>query len=318
MSETNPTPPPAIETPIALPDAKWSCQALRLDENAQAQGALSEALTVGQKFVLQCEGSPVALAKEKLRLSLPKDNPYALRILQTQSLTETSASFVATSWVVGPSRVRDVVLTDGEKRIELSGFSFEVKSVITPENNPEGKPYPPAGPLSIHLPLFIWVVLSLAVLLAAFLTIKAVRRSMQRKRLLKELGRHGTALSPFNQFAKDLRGLARKFPHAGSGAKAWSLEDSKQYLSDLNSYFRWFLARELLIPTLEFSDSRILKEFKKRYPAIFKAVAKDLRLALGELEKALKTKEAVAGEDAQQITELCRKLAERVVRLRSE
>lgn len=306
--------PPLPKATPAPPDVQWSCETSQIDpKTGQATEQPTGQLTVGQKFLLTCEGPPVQLNAQKLTMELPKELKYALRLLQTKSLGETKAEFVATTYMVGDMKFQNPVLTDGTKRVGLGQFELNTATVIDPAKNPEGKPYGPWTPVQIDWPVVVWV--SFGILAVAIGTVigLAVRRSIERKRLLAQLEKHATALSPYNQFNKDLRKLNRQL----TATKTWTSEASGQFFNELNESFRWYLARELIVPAIDSGPSWILRSIRKADPELYKNVKKDLYLALVELQKAMDAKQAASPEDAQQLSELCRVLADRITKARS-
>jgi hypothetical protein len=80
-------------------DAQWSCKTAGINPKGDPEGELPENLSVGTKFFLLCEGPQLVLSKDHLSLELPKDAKYALRLLETKSLSDTKGEFVATSWI---------------------------------------------------------------------------------------------------------------------------------------------------------------------------------------------------------------------------
>lgn len=314
-----PSPPSAAQAmpPPVAPDVQWSCKPSALSADGKPAGDISESLTVGQKFLLACEGPSVKLEASRLHLELPKEHKYVLRILQTKSLNETSAEFIATTYVApgGELKFKNPVMSDGEKRVGMGDFAIPVQSVIKQEENPERKPFGPWSPTKIDWPASVYI--AIAVLCVAVGTVigLAIARSIERKRLLALLEKNAIALSPYNQFNKDLRQLNRQF--TGLGTKKWGPETAREYIRDLNQSFRWFLTRELVIPALEARPARVLNQVSKVDKKLHKEVRKDLFVALNELKSALEAEQAASAEDAQQLSELCRTLADRVARARS-
>lgn len=289
----------ASSAPTAPVDVQWKCQVVKSSEPD---------LTVGARFDLECGGASASLNKDGLSLELPKAAKYALRLLETKELTDTHATFAATSHVAGQIKLPNPVLTDGKVRVGLGEIQINVASVVKQEEGQEPKPYPPWAAEAMGLPLFVWVFVGVLIAVAAWGVFMAVRQSLARKRLLKELETHGTALSPYNQFNKELRALMRHYP-MGINVK-WSPELALQYCKELNQSFRWFLSRELIVPAFDFKPQKIVKELKKADRSLHRAVGKELRLALREIDKALSASGKVSADDAQQLTELCRKLAD--------
>jgi hypothetical protein len=291
----------ASSAPTAPVDVQWKCQVVKSSEPD---------LTVGARFDLECGGASASLNKDGLSLELPKAAKYALRLLETKEFTDTHATFVATSHVAGQIKLPNPILTDGKIRVGLGEIQLDVVSVVKQEEGQEPKPYPPWQAETMGLPLFVWVFVGVLIAVAAWGVFMAVRQNLARKRLLKELETHGTALSPYNQFNKELRALTRHYPMGNN--VAWSPELALQYCKELNQSFRWFLSRELIVPAFDFKPQKVVKELKKTDRALYRAVGKELRLALREIDKALSASGKVSADDAQQLTDLCRKLADAI------
>ena len=272
-------------------------------------------MTVGDTFLLSCEGAPLALAKENLHLELPKEQKYSLKLLETRTLSDTRAEFIATTWASGEQKLANPVLTDGAKRIGLGKIELTVATVIDPKQNPESKPFPPVGPLSVSWPMAVWftLVATVFVLIAAFWN--RVSRSMRRKRLLRLLESNPIAQKPYHQFNKELRRLGREIPSSDTD---WALDKANLFLRELESALRWYLARELVIPAFDRSPTELARDLKRKDGRLDKAVRRELVIALQELEKA---SAAMAGNkilsvgDAQQILELARGVADRIDRM---
>lgn len=306
---------PGVGEPIGgSPPVSWACESRQLDASGNAGEALAEPLTVGQKFVLRCEGSPISgLNREKLRLELPKEHQFALRILEVKSIGETGGEFVAVTWVASEGRL-EPVLTDGNARVSLGQVELKARSVITPETNPENKPFPPWGSAILPWPVYMWVVVGVLLALLVGSILLAVRKTLARRRLLKLLKDNAPALTPYHQFNKELRKIVRQIP---GGPTPWTPDEAQKHFTELDQSIRWFLARELVIPAIDSRPKRVVREVEKVAPNLFKEIRKDLLLALTELEKAISNAKAAKAEDAHQLTELCRRLADRIGKPRS-
>lgn len=322
--------PPALEAAVreaqaaaAQPgadgaEAVWNCRAQVAGPDEAPGEVLREPLTVGQKFVLSCEGAPLSLNLDKaaLRLALPKEEKYKLKLLRVQELREDGATLTVTSYRVGKNELKNAVLTDGSRKVALSGPGFELQSVVNPQENPEGKLIPPPAPLNVNWPVWLWGGLTAVLLTGLVVAVVRGRRSLQRKRWLAELARHGTALTPYHQFNKDLRALGRQA--STFRPETWNAQAAGSYIDELNRAFRWYLAREFTVPAHEWSPSAIAAEIRKRDHGVHKRVGRDLNVALRELNKAMAAKEKLSYVDSQQILEICRKVADEVRRGRGE
>ena len=303
-----PQPAPPVK-PTPTPTHQWACTLHGLDTDE-----LPAKITVGDKLRLDCEGPPAKLSAAKLEIALSENQTYALHLLESKSLSETKATLIVTPWRAGEWKVSNPALTDGTLRIGLGDQEYTVTTVLDAKTNPEGKPFPPMHPLTLAWPLWLWLFVAAIGVGVLYLVGLAVRKSLRRKRLLATLEKNATALSPVNHFNKELRRLQRQIPLDGA---PWSVDESRAFFKDLDGQFRWFLARELVIPALDGSTSSILKDTKTSSPEVFKTSSRDLRVALLELRKAVGASTAQSGEDALQLMDLARKVADRIAKERN-
>jgi hypothetical protein len=294
-------------------DVQWTCKTFALDSSGQLAGELPVTTTVGSRFQLTCEGPPIVLNRAQLSLELPKMQQYQLKILDTRELTDGRAEFIVTSWSAGDVKLSNPVLTDGAKRIGLGDIHFSIASVIDKKTNPEPKPFGPWSPVLLPLPVWIWfgaIILIVAVVSPIFIF---VRRRVRRRKLLKQLAKNPITMTPYFQFNKELRKLVRQIPNDRSD---WSLDVAQKYVHELDECLRWFLARELVLPVFARGPGEILRDLKRGHSDLFTAMRRDFTVTLGEIEKARQSEKRVTIEDAQQITELARGLADRIHKTR--
>ncbi len=240
------------------------------------------------------------------------DQPPQFYIQEIRELKETGATLVVSPWLAGNVKLQNPVLTDKKVRVGLGEIELQMTSVMDPAKNPEGKPYPPEHPLTLAWPLWFWVLIAALAVGVAYVVGLAVRQSLRRKRLLTLLEKNAIALSPLNHLNKELRKLQRQIP---VGDQKWDQMGSRSFFKTLETEFRWFLARELVIPAIEGSTRTIQRTLKKNDPDLFKAVSRDLRIVLTETRKA-QTSNA-GSDDAVQLMELVRTLASRIVKERT-
>jgi hypothetical protein len=295
-------------------DANWSCAVNKPTVGGVAGGPLDHPITVGEKVVLVCEGDSANLKQDQLRLELRKEEKYSLKILETQSLEPNKGIFTVTSYKTGEGEIKGVVLTDGTLRIALNNINFSVSSVIDPMQNPEGKPYMPSNPVGLLLPTYVWFALAAIIALIGIIVLSAFQKSAQRRRLLRELSLHGSALSPYQLLNKEMRALTRSYQSAAS----WTPETAEKFISELERAFRWYLTREFVIPAHEWRSGAISKELRRKERLLSKQIDKDLRLTLRELEKGHAASARLTVVDASQILDLCRKVADRIHNFRKE
>ncbi len=304
--ETAGIPPgPTTEAPQPKPtpqmDKQWTC-------NLQT-GAEGE-ITVGTKLTMQCIGDPVKFDRKGLWIDNRDDHRFSLRLLEVKSLTDTKAELVVTSWAAGEQKIPNPALTDGKIRVGMGDQEINVASVVDPKENPEGKSYGPYAPMTIPWPIWVWLVVAAVAALVSIALWIPVRRSMRKKKLRTLLEQNAIALTPFNHFNKEIRKLLKLVPTA-TGA-TWHDGDARTFFRELDSAFRWFLTRELVVHAIDGSPAKVVSEIKGANRSIWSSSRKDLRLALEEMAKAQMGR--VKPEDALQIAELCRSLSDKIAK----
>ncbi len=297
-----------------MADVHWQCQLNHLNlTSGLTEAPLTDAdsLTVGEKFVLDCQGPEVAgINASASTIELPKEQQYALRILKNLGMDSHKASFVATSYSVNPGghQFQNLFLSDGKSRIALDGIKFKVKSVITKENNPKNEAYPPWGPFGFSYPVWIWAGF---VILFVFMTSFGIEKLIQiikRKRFYKLLASNPPALSAYHAITKDLRQFGKEALRPSS----FTSEVSLKLIDDLHQSFRWFLSRKLMFSCFDLSPSQILRAIKEKDENLFKKVSHTLSLALIEVERWQNRPSQIKLEDAGQLIEMVRGAAEMV------
>lgn len=251
-------------------------------------------LTVGSPFVLKCSGDlPVEWSEGPLRLVFPaEDQAYTLALLKTVKLEPTTAEFEVTGYKPGNHKPDYVRVLQGERGFEFSRPQWEIKSVLKQDQQPQ--PFGPFGPYTVPLPMWVWLALLLAAAALALLIWRGVRRSSQRRALREELKRHGTTLTPLNQFYRDSRALKRRLDKASADS------DARAALEDLDRDFRLYVLRRFSIPALEWSEAAILGDVRRRHRRVFQRAADPLRKTLRELRR-LKGRDLVPVRDVEQL-----------------
>ncbi len=294
-----------------MADIHWQCQLNHLGvEKDQAAALLgeSEQLTVGDQFVLTCQGPEAAgIDPAASTLELPKEQQYALKILKNLGMDSHKATFVATSYLVNPNghQFPNLFLTDGKVRIALDDVKFKVKSVITKENNPKNEPFPPFGPYGFAYPNWLWVGLAIILVFFSSFVIEKIWQVRSRRKFMKLLASNPPVLSAYHNFSKDMRQLARENLRPGFDSAI-----AKKFIDELGPIFRWYLSRTLLFSTFDLSAAEVLKQFRLRYPDLFKKVNHTLSRALVEVERWQNRPSQIKLEDANQLLEMVRHAAE--------
>lgn len=278
------------------------------------QGA--EDLTVGKIFNLNCRGDiEVNWIKDfPLALSFPnKEDFYTLYILKPDVLAGNEAQFQVTAYKAGefkPEFVRVVQMqgpgqSSAEIGFEIAKPTWTVKSVLKP--NEKNEPVPPFGPWSLSLPMWMIFAVVIALALAGYFTIRKLRKYSQRNKMLVELQRHKTPLSPLHQYYRDARNLRRRLHSAKQ------VEDLGQLSQDLNKEFRLYVLRQFLIPTLDWSDGQIVRDLRRRHKKVYLQAGDHLRKTLRELTR-LQTRQPVLFKDVEQMQRMSLEAVERIDR----
>jgi hypothetical protein len=239
----------------------WLCRRTDVAEDASPEARV---LTVGQEFNLKCSGSGTPLLKaDALRMDLPAEQKYALKVLKTLSLEASGAEFVVTSYQTGAVALQDAKISDGEQSIALTGIEFQVASVLQVEPDKTPEPFPAWPSVWMWWPVHVWLILAI-LLTASLLVLTLILRAAARQRkFLSQLNERGTHLSPADQLNKDLRNLAK-------------LADVDERRRQLEESVRWYLALKLRVNVLDQRDPRP----QRRARAVAKAIMKSSNLKM--------------------------------------
>jgi hypothetical protein len=271
-----------------------------------------EQWTVGETFVLNCEGPTVEFASTELTFQEKDKTGYELRILEVEKQTENHLILQATSYVPQAHQFKDLQIQDqGHSVARVEPFQLPVKSVIT---NPNQKPYGPAGAVTLSYPTWLTLVLVAALLGSFIYWIFWFRRRRQMRGVIEELKQHNTALGAFNQFNKDLRVLGRK--HIFGDDKHWSEQAKQRYIENLDEIFRLYLLREFYVPALDWSSGPTLRSIAKQDKAFYPRYGAELSKCLKELDRAKEDVQKLQAHDCQQLTQMTKKVTQAIWRLR--
>lgn len=294
MSEPVPTSQPAL--PI------WTCDILP----SKAENAVPlESLTVGAKFHMSCKGDiPVEWAEGPLQVQFAKkEETYILAVLKAEQLESTRAELMVTSYKPGEHKPEYVRIVQGTQGFEVSKPTWTIQSVLKKEEQPQA--FPPFGPWSLGFPLWIIIAVATVLGLLAFFIFRKSRRHIQRRRMLEELARHTTALTPINQFYRDARQLRRRLNTVKTA------EELKPVAEDLNREFRLYVLRRFQIPTLDWSDRAIVEDLRKRHRKVYEQAGDSLKKTLRELSR-LGSQPQVKPHDVEQLHQMSVQTAEKV------
>ncbi len=289
----------------------WKCE---FQPDTTPEATPLDNLTVGAPFLLNCRGDiEVTWIKDfplGVRFAKPEE-AYSLQILKTEHLGPQEARFQVTAYKAGPHKpeyMRVVQMQGpgaGELGFEVAKPEWTVKSVLKP--NQPNQPYPPFGPWGISLPMWLWLVVVFAVAAVAYAAIRKVRKMNQRSKMLADLARHKTPLSPLHQFYRDTRNLRRKL----HGAK--QVEELGELSRDLNREFRLYVLRQFQIPTLDWTDGQIVRDLRRRHKKVYRVAGDHVRKTLRELTR-LQAQQPVLFKDVEQMQRMSLETVERIDR----
>ncbi len=293
----------------------WKCE---FQPDTTPEAAPLDNLTVGAPFLLNCKGDlevtwikdfPIALSFGK------KEDAYSLHILKTEHLGPQEARFQVTAYKAGqhkPEYVRVVQMQGpgaGELGFEMAKPEWTVKSVLKP--NQKNEPYPPFGPWGISLPAWLWLAVVFVLAALGYAAVRKFRKMRQRARMMAELARHKTPLSPLHQYYRDARNLRRKLHNAKQ------VEELGALSRDLDREFRLYVLRQFQIPTLDWTDGQIVRDLRRRHKKVYRAAGDHLRKTLRELTR-LQARQPVLFKDVEQMQRMSLETVERIDRAAGE
>lgn len=311
MSDTPDNAPVEETAPPELP--AWSCRVQKSDaENA----AELESLYVGDRYLLRCEGPFVDDLSNSLKL-VPKNetDSYSIKILDLRTVENEGLWADATSYKPGSVKLSAFQIVDGDRIIPIEGGELTVKSALKelpPEQlaNPEAMKMTMIGPFVLMMPLWYWALWAVAFFAIFGILGRLIFRKLQRKKILDNLARQATALTPYNQFNKEIREQMRKYTSTANVN-----EFGPAYLKDLDQSFRMYLLRELLVPANEWGTGAVMRDIKNRHKKLYKSFGPQLRRTLIEFDRAKKSLGAVSFDDCEQMRDMSRRAVDGVYRM---
>lgn len=264
---------------------KWNC----------ATTEKLKELTVGEKFIISCEGLKPLTFNENIKIILPqKKDSYRLYVLKTLKKSSQSLDLQVVSYRTGTFN-RPFIITDGKNSVSAEGLSFSVESVLS--NN--SKPHPPFGPWQNPWPLWYLSSWGLSFVLLLVATFFFGRAFLKRKNFIEKINSRKGSDSPSKNFARNLRKKDIANP---------------EYIKELEKLFKTFLEDLLLIPAYEKPPFIILRSLKKYNKVLHKSHGKKLKALLNEIEefKNKKIEETLSWEIQRNSLNLAFELEERV------
>lgn len=314
MSEADKNTQPAdiMEKPEPLP--AWNC---RVQKNDADESPELDALYVGDKYLLRCEGPFVDDLGQSLKLKPLEDvDQFAITVLEYRTIENDGIWATVTSYKPGNHKLSGFQLVDGERVIPIEGGELPVKSVLQelpPEqmNNPEAMKMKMLGPFTLAMPWWYWALWAAAIALVFAVAARWVWRKLQRKKILENLARQATALTPYNQFNKEIREQMRKYT-----STVETDDFGPIYMKDLDKSFRMYLLRELLVPANEWGTGAVMRDIKGRHRKIYKNLGPQVRRTLVEFDRARRDPKAVTFEDCEQMRDMSRRAVDGVYRMK--
>lgn len=277
--------------------------------NLPADLGEQKALTVGTIFQIQCEGMWPQLAADQIRIQIPEDQKYILKVLKAEFVSADVLSLEVTSYMAGDFQFPELVLTDGKETVHLKKIQYTVASVLDPQQ-PQQEPYGPMGPASLALPIWYYLVFAGILGLVVFAILGRIWIFKRRRDLLEELKAYDSPLSPMAQLSKDLRIYTREYPFLSGGEAPG--EVVTEFVHKLDQSFRVYLIRELRIPALDLKDKALLKAISKSHKKVWEGAGARIQDLIHELHKALLDSTKVKVRDARQLWTATQEVAEAI------
>lgn len=267
-------------------------------------------LTVGDAFTLQCDGDIGTPLKDNAQFVFEiEESTYTMHVLAVQESTEKNIKLLVTSYKPGDYTSQSLKISDGTNTVITQGVSWRVSSVLDPKAG-EPKPVPSMGPFLISYPLWFWLTIGAIVIALGGLFGWVFYRRTKARRLAAEIESFMTMLTPFGQFSRDMRTLARQIDKLKSETAKAPL------LQKLDEDFRSYLVRELKVPAHKYSSSQILRAIKKSNRRVYDEGGVDLRRVLSEFKKANQESEKIAARDCEDLFHLSRQVAEKIYNIK--
>ncbi len=292
----------------------WSCRVQKSDTDGSPD---LEALYVGDKYLLHCEGPFVDNLSQSLKLKpIDETDKYAISILELRTVENDGVWAMVTSYKPGNHKLSQFQWVDGDRVIPIEGGELLVQSVLQelpPEqlNSPDAMKMKMLGPFMLTMPWWYWALWAAALALVFSVLIRWVWRKIQRKKILENLARQTTALTPYNQFNKEIREQMRKYTSTTETNNLGPI-----YMKDLDASFRMYLLRELLVPANEWSTGAVMRDIKGRHKKVYKNWGPQVRRTLVEFDRAHKDPQAATFEDCEQMREMSRRAVDGVYRMK--
>lgn len=236
---------------------RWQCKFKDHPEN----------ITVGQKFLLLCDGEPEINFQKPIHIKfLDKKHDYSLHVLNTLKKESHFLALEVTSYRTGNFK-QPFIITDGERGFTVEDLSFTVQSVLEKGKEPP-KTYGPYGPFTPPPP--VWLISITAFSFFCLLTCVFIflRRLLKRKQFIQKVLDRKNHLNPSRSFIMGLRQMAKNPDYP---------------VKKLENLFKAFLEDLFFIPAQNQSAKQIMKNLKNSQKAVYKKEGRNLHHVLNEL-----------------------------------
>ncbi|MAF92382.1 MAG: hypothetical protein VX583_01105 [Bdellovibrionota bacterium] len=240
-------------------------------------------LTVGDEFILSCQGDSFDLIPDKFKIIWSKEVPdnvksYSLKILEVEKNTASEIAFRAKSFVAGKQKLNFQIDTGTEvyqvRALEINVASlleFYPKGYNDPKEaelvekaeeglqkfmqNQQPKAFPAIGGVEVSYPNYLWYFLAFALVLAALAGVFSYRKQKKKKQEEKRWQESRSPIGSHKDFHKSIRQQER----------AWYTGELEAQLlmDDLYKSLRMFFFREYKLNNQVKSHKHILDFFKK-------------------------------------------------------
>jgi hypothetical protein len=202
------------------------------------------------------------------------------------------------SYRVGPADKLSIEITDGINSLPIKGVKFQVESVIDPKDPPKG-PIGPFGPFVMEFPWGGVLILSTILLMFIVGIIIKFVKIRQKKKIIERMKKYDSAQSPVAQFYAEMRKLEREIDLVFEG-KIES-ETAVAFMKRSEDALKLFLLRQFQVPTFEWSNQMVLKDFKSRFLWFGEEIHNQLSILIRELEKSQKNDVVISSRDVHQL-----------------
>lgn len=323
-----------------IPEKKvWICHIGSND--LSAQGALS----VGDRFLLECEGDDMLLSSQSLQLLLPYGLDHQLKLLSVESSRTGKVQLNVTSYVPGDHTLEGIILSDGVYEVAASPVVFSVASVLDTSIQARSGPFPSYSPVELSYPVFFWIVLVSIVfafsLVGGWWSWSRWRLNSQNKKMLEALGmdpivanlsswtwlfrssnwwrknlrkwiRGQARVSAISRLFFDLRKISREVVARPEMPESYKQTKVLEHFENLDKIFRTYLMREFFFLALELSPRKLMGQLRVYRNRKTQKCIDEVYLLSKEVWRAKRNAKKLNFQDCERMTQWVRSLAEKI------